>query len=170
MDEKTIKDLIEQINQSSIREFDLTVDGVRLYLSKNKNNRESSTSKTADKPASSAQFPLDSNNSDSNDEVSEADKGKAKAKAKQQEDENTSTINSPLVGVAYLQANPDAEPYVKVGDQVKAGDVVCVIEAMKMMTEIKSSVNGTVAEILIDNESMVDYDQPLIKVHTEAKK
>ncbi|OIL80264.1 acetyl-CoA carboxylase, biotin carboxyl carrier protein, partial [Oenococcus oeni] len=118
MDEKTIKDLIEQINQSSIREFDLTVDGVRLYLSKNKNNRESSTSKTADKPASSAQVPLDSNNSDSNDEVSEADKGKAKAK--QQEDENTSTINSPLVGVAYLQANPDAESYVKVGDQVKA--------------------------------------------------
>ncbi|MFT8702429.1 Acetyl-CoA carboxylase, biotin carboxyl carrier protein [Oenococcus oeni] len=170
MDEKTIKDLIEQINQSSIREFDLTVDGVRLYLSKNKNNRESSTSKTADKPASSAQVPLDSNNSDSNDEVSEADKGKAKAKAKQQEDKNTSTINSPLVGVAYLQANPDAEPYVKVGDQVKAGDVVCVIEAMKMMTEIKSSVSGTVAEILIDNESMVDYDQPLIKVHTEAKK
>ncbi|OIL91568.1 acetyl-CoA carboxylase, biotin carboxyl carrier protein, partial [Oenococcus oeni] len=112
--------------------------------------------------------PLDSNNSDSNDEVSEADKGKAKAK--QQEDENTSTINSPLVGVAYLQANPDAESYVKVGDQVKAGDVVCVIEAMKMMTEIKSSVSGTVAEILIDNESMVDYDQPLIKVHTEAKK
>ncbi|EFD87791.1 acetyl-CoA carboxylase biotin carboxyl carrier protein [Oenococcus oeni] len=168
MDEKTIKDLIEQINQSSIREFDLTVDGVRLYLSKNKNNRESSTSKTADKPASSAQVPLDSNNSDSNDEVSEADKGKAKAK--QQDDENTSTINSPLVGVAYLQANPDAESYVKVGDQVKAGDVVCVIEAMKMMTEIKSSVSGTVAEILIDNESMVDYDQPLIKVHTEAKK
>ncbi|EJO00368.1 acetyl-CoA carboxylase biotin carboxyl carrier protein [Oenococcus oeni] len=168
MDEKTIKDLIEQINQSSIREFDLTVDGVRLYLSKNKNNRESSTSKTADKPASSAQVPLDSNNSDSNDEVSEADKGKAKAK--QQEDENTSTINSPLVGVAYLQANPDAESYVKVGDQVKVGDVVCVIEAMKMMTEIKSSVSGTVDEILIDNESMVDYDQPLIKVHTEAKK
>lgn len=168
MDEKTIKDLIEQINQSSIREFNLTVDGVRLYLSKNKNNRESSTSKTADKPASSAQVPLDSNNSDSNDEVSEADKGKAKAK--QQDDENTSTINSPLVGVAYLQANPDAESYVKVGDQVKAGDVVCVIEAMKMMTEIKSSVSGTVAEILIDNESMVDYDQPLIKVHTEAKK
>ncbi|EJO00881.1 acetyl-CoA carboxylase, biotin carboxyl carrier protein [Oenococcus oeni] len=168
MDEKTIKDLIEQINQSSIREFDLTVDGVRLYLSKNKNNRESSTSKTADKPASSAQVPLDSNNSDSNDEVSEADKGKAKAK--QQDDENTSTINSPLVGVAYLQANPDAESYVKVGDEVKAGDVVCVIEAMKMMTEIKSSVSGTVAEILIDNESMVDYDQPLIKVHTEAKK
>lgn len=168
MDEKTIKDLIGQINQSSIREFDLTVDGVRLYLSKNKNNRESSTSKTADKPASSAQVPLDSNNSDSNDEVSEADKGKAKAK--QQEDENTSTINSPLVGVAYLQANPDAGSYVKVGDQVKAGDVVCVIEAMKMMTEIKSSVSGTVAEILIDNESMVDYDQPLIKVHTEAKK
>ncbi|MDN6967914.1 acetyl-CoA carboxylase biotin carboxyl carrier protein [Oenococcus sp. UCMA 17063] len=169
MDEKTIKDLIEQINQSSIREFDLTVDGVRLYLSKNKNNRETSTSKIVDKPASSTQNPSESGDSNSNVEVT--DKNQEENKAKQQkEDENTSTIDSPLVGVAYLQANPDADPYVKVGDQVKAGDVVCVIEAMKMMTEIKSSVSGTVAEILIDNESMVDYDQPLIKVHTEAKK
>ncbi|WP_338417471.1 acetyl-CoA carboxylase biotin carboxyl carrier protein, partial [Oenococcus oeni] len=68
------------------------------------------------------------------------------------------------------QANPDAEPYVKVGDRVTDGDAACGIEVMKMNTELKRSVGGTVDEILIDNESMVDYDQPLIKVHTEAKK
>ncbi|MFT8812260.1 acetyl-CoA carboxylase biotin carboxyl carrier protein [Oenococcus sp.] len=164
MDEKAIKALIEQVDQSSIREFDLTVDGVHLYLSKNKTANHSvpatvdtSQLKASDTPVSAA------------DNAAQAVEEVPTTTAAESED-NLQTIKSPLVGVAYLQPNPEAQSYVKVGDQVKVGDVVCVIEAMKMMTEIKSQVAGQIAEILIDNESMVDYDQPLIKVKTEVGK
>ncbi|MFT8324472.1 acetyl-CoA carboxylase biotin carboxyl carrier protein [Oenococcus sicerae] len=162
MDEKTIKDLIEQINQSSIREFSLSVNGVDLYLSKNTENH--AKNETAKDPVLKTKPASDEPSDDLATTKTDTQV------AKKIDDQQTTTINSPLVGVAYLQADPKADPYVKVGDQVQAGDVVCLIEAMKMMTEIKSSVSGKVCEILIDNESMVDYDQPLIKLQKEESK
>lgn len=73
-------------------------------------------------------------------------------------------ILSPMVGVAYLQAGPDVEPYVQVGDTVKQGDVVVIIEAMKLMNEIQAPKSGVVTEILIENESVVEFNQPLIRI------
>lgn len=73
-------------------------------------------------------------------------------------------VKSPLVGVVYLQAAPDKPVYHQVGDQVKAGDVLGLIEAMKMMTEIKAPVAGTLTAIQVDNESVVEYDQPLFTI------
>ncbi len=74
------------------------------------------------------------------------------------------TIQAPLVGVVYLAAAPDQPVYKKVGDHVAVGEVVCVIEAMKMMNEVKSELSGTVAAILVDNEAMVDYHQALFEI------
>lgn len=73
-------------------------------------------------------------------------------------------VLSPMVGVAYLQPAPDKDPYVQVGDRVEAGDVVVIIEAMKIMTEIKAECSGIVVDILVANEELVEYDQPLIRI------
>lgn len=74
------------------------------------------------------------------------------------------TVNAPLIGVAYAASSPDAAPFVKVGDKVKKGDIICIIEAMKVMNEIESDRDGEVAEILFENGKMVEYGQPLISV------
>ncbi|MDY3918525.1 MAG: acetyl-CoA carboxylase biotin carboxyl carrier protein [Candidatus Limivivens sp.] len=74
------------------------------------------------------------------------------------------TIESPLVGTFYSSPSPDAEPFVKVGDQVKKGQVLGIIEAMKLMNEVESDYEGTVEAILVENEQMVEYGQPLFVI------
>lgn len=73
-------------------------------------------------------------------------------------------VESPMVGVVYLQATPDADPYVKVGDRVEQGDVICIVEAMKLMNEIQAPYSGIVSEILVQNEEVVEYGQPLLRI------
>lgn len=76
-------------------------------------------------------------------------------------------VLSPLVGVAYLQPKPDADPFVKVGDTVQKGQVLCIVEAMKLMNDIVSPFDGVVTEVLIDNETVVEFNQPLFKINTK---
>lgn len=77
---------------------------------------------------------------------------------------NGSTINSPLVGVFYSAASPDDDAFVSVGDTVKKGQVVGIVEAMKLMNEIESDYDGVVTDILVDNEQMVEYGQPMFVI------
>jgi acetyl-CoA carboxylase biotin carboxyl carrier protein len=79
-------------------------------------------------------------------------------------DENYHTIQTPLVGTFYRSSSPDAEPFVEVGDQIKRGDVLCIVEAMKSMNEIQADVNGVVKEICVNNAELVEYEQPLFKI------
>lgn len=74
------------------------------------------------------------------------------------------TVLSPMVGVAYLQANPEANPFVKVGDTVEKGDVIVLIEAMKLMNEIQAPKSGVITEILVENEAVVEFNQPLVRI------
>ena len=73
-------------------------------------------------------------------------------------------VKAPLVGVFYAAPSPEEDAYVKVGDRVNKGDVLCVIEAMKMFNEIKAETSGTVAEICVDNGNVVEYGQTLFKI------
>lgn len=77
---------------------------------------------------------------------------------------NFKTIDSPIVGTFYNAPSPDADNFVKVGDQVKKGDVVCIIEAMKLMNEIEAECEGEIVEILVANEGPVEYGQALFKL------
>ena len=83
--------------------------------------------------------------------------------ASQTQQEGTLVL-SPTVGVFYASPSPDARPFVEVGDQVKKGDTLCIIEAMKLMNEIPSEVDGTVAEICVGNGQVVEYNQPLFRI------
>ena len=76
-------------------------------------------------------------------------------------------IKSPLVGTFYATPSPDSEPFVEVGSKVEPQTVVCIVEAMKVMNEIKAEISGTIAQILVKNGQAVEYGQPLFKVRPE---
>ncbi len=77
---------------------------------------------------------------------------------------SANAMKSPMVGTAYLAPEPDAPPFVSVGQQVKAGDTVLIIEAMKVMNPIVAAISGTVTEILVDSGQPVEFDQPLLVI------
>ena len=77
---------------------------------------------------------------------------------------NLKEIKSPMVGMFYSAPSPDADPFVKVGSKVKKGDVLCIIEAMKLLNEITSDVDGEIVDICVNNGEVVEYGQPLFKI------
>lgn len=81
-----------------------------------------------------------------------------------EEDDGSAEIKSPIVGTFYRSSSPDSDPFVKVGDTVDKDSVVCIVEAMKVMNEIKAEVKGKITKILVENASPVVYGQPLFKI------
>ena len=98
----------------------------------------------------------------------QAQAGPAQTEVTFQEAEETilsgNVVKSPLVGTFYNASSPDAEAFVKVGDTVKKGQVLGIVEAMKLMNEIESEFDGTVEQILVENEEVVEYGQPLFVI------
>ncbi len=88
----------------------------------------------------------------------------ADTSAKKEEAPVGNIVKAPLVGTFYSSASPDDEPYVKVGDTVKKGDVLMIIESMKLMNEVTSDFDGVVDEILVSNGEAVEYDQPIMRI------
>ena len=88
----------------------------------------------------------------------------APAAALEASEEGGKVITSPLVGTFYSASSPDAEPFVKEGDTVKKGQVLGIIEAMKLMNEIESEFDGVVEAVLVSNEEVVEYGQPLFRI------
>ena len=78
--------------------------------------------------------------------------------------DNQIIIKSPIIGTFYRRPSPDKEPFINVGDSINAGDVVGIVEAMKLFNEIESEVSGTIVKVLVDDMSPVEYDQPLFLV------
>lgn len=85
-------------------------------------------------------------------------------KAESYEDSKYITVKSPIIGTFYRKPSPDKDPFVEVGDSIKTGDVLCVIEAMKLFNEIESEVSGKIVKVLVDDASPVEFDQPLFLV------
>ncbi|MEM6963625.1 MAG: acetyl-CoA carboxylase biotin carboxyl carrier protein [Bacteroidota bacterium] len=88
----------------------------------------------------------------------------AAEEAPKSESKNTVFVNSPIVGTFYRSSGPDKDAFVTIGDVIQVGDVVCIVEAMKLFNEIESEVSGKIVNILVENESPVQYDQPLFEV------
>ena len=80
------------------------------------------------------------------------------------ESDNYMTIKSPMIGTFYRSASPDKPSFVNVGDEIKAGQVLCVVEAMKLFNEIEAEISGRIVKVLVDNASPIEYDQPLFLV------
>jgi len=82
-------------------------------------------------------------------------------------DENVVEICAPMVGTFYRSPSPDADPYVKTGDRIKSGTVLCIIEAMKLMNELEAEISGEIKEILVEDGQPVEYNQPLFLIKKE---
>ena len=145
--EKMIE-LIKTVSDSNLTQFQIEEDGFKLSMKTDKQ------SKVVVQKQESVPKEIQS--------VAIADA--EPAEQKEIKKANGNVVKSPLVGTFYSASSPDSAPFVKVGDTVKKGQVLGIVEAMKLMNEIESEFDGVVKEIQIENEQVVEYGQPLFKV------
>jgi len=154
MNVEEIKELMTLFNDSNMTEFHLSNEEFEVQFSKREEYPQVVSNAVA--PVANVASPV------------EAAPVNAAPSAEAQEDPQVAAdakyITSPIVGVVYLQSSPDADPFVQVGKQITSNDTVCIIEAMKIMNEIKSDFNGEVVEVLVENGQMVDFGQKLFAI------
>ena len=145
MEYEKIKQLIEEMGNSKLTAIDIEFpDGTKISMKKDK-MQEKIIQNT----------PIVEKNTIEN-QIKE-DKNEKKG----------NIIKSPMVGTFYLKPSPTAEPYIEIGKEVKKGDVLCIIEAMKLMNEIESEYTGKVTEILVKDGEAVEYGTPLLRIEGE---
>ena len=156
-----IKDLMAQFDQSSLREFSYKNGTDELQFSKNEARMASEApAQVAPVPAAVAASPVVSAPSTPVESAVEEAPSPAETTVAPEGD----VVESPLVGVAYLAAGPDKPAFVTVGDSVKKGQTLVIIEAMKVMNEIPAPKDGVVTEILVSNEEMVEFGKGLVRI------
>ena len=165
MNFKEVKELIELINSSQLAYFEIETDDGHIKMDKslNRGGSENTVSTANDKIITEQVVEKPIANS-ANNEIKKLIKEEVKEEVKEEEDSNLSIITSPMVGTFYSAASPDTPAFVKVGDIISKGKVICIIEAMKLMNEIESEYNGEIVECLIKDGDMVEYGQPLFKI------
>ncbi len=152
---KEIRELVKIVEESNINEIEIRRWwGQKIRISKTSSLPVQEVVQKAE-PASSPVVPLTSQTMPSEPEAAEAG---------EEADVNLIEIKAPMVGTFYRAPAPDAQPYVKEGDMITPGKVLCIIEAMKLMNEIESEVTGRIKKILVENAQPVEFNQPLFLV------
>ncbi|WP_413527089.1 acetyl-CoA carboxylase biotin carboxyl carrier protein [Marinilactibacillus psychrotolerans] len=154
-----IKELIEKIDASSLKIFELDNDLVSIKMSKNDSTTISAQTETPERISNSTQAG-NFVSSERNAVDSEVDEQVQVAETL----ENIHEIGAPIVGTSYLASSPEKPPFVKAGDRVEKGQPLVIIEAMKVMNEIKSDVSGTVHKVLVEDGQPIEFGQPLIQI------
>lgn len=158
-----IKDLMAQFDQSSLREFSYKNGTDELQFSKNEARMASEApAQVVPAPAAVAASPAVS--APSTPVESPVAEAEAPVLAETTVGPEGDVVESPLVGVAYLAAGPDKPAFVTVGESVKKGQTLVIIEAMKVMNEIPAPKDGVVTEILVSNEEMVEFGKGLVRI------
>ena len=141
--------LISSLENSSLEILEFKMENFSLMLKKSKSlEKELITKREVTREGDKA-----------SEKVSDLDK-----KEEVEANKNIKTLRTPILGVFYSSKSPDSEAFVKVGDQVKKGDTLCIIEAMKMMNELKAPYDCKVIACLVNNEDFVEYDQEIFKL------
>lgn len=156
MDFKQIQELIKIINKSNIGELSIEEKDFKITIKQKEENIQTIVASPSGPvyAAAPAQAPA---------AVPAAAAAPSPATPAVKED-NLVAIRSPMIGTFYRKASPEKPPFVEIGDDVSAGKVVCIIEAMKLFNEIESEVSGKIVKILVEDASPVEYDQPLFLV------
>ena len=156
MNIKEIKEMIELMNDNGLSELELQKNGLTIRLRKGAGGYVEQVAA----PVAVSAYPAKASASSAVPAASP----EASAAAGGKHDE----IKSPMVGTFYKAASPDSPSYVKPGDEIEEGQVVCIIEAMKLMNEIKSEVKGRLISVLVENTDPVEFGQPLFLIEPHA--
>jgi len=159
---KEIQQLIDLLTEREVAEFEMEKDGMRIRILRQA-------------PAGTAHHPVSPANSSGNSARQPGDPAAAPAPVAAQEpsapepqpepsSENVHVLKSPIVGTFFEAPSPDADPFVNVGDRVRVGQVLCIVEAMKLMNEIESEFAGEIVRIHVENGQPVEYGQPLFTI------
>ena len=156
MNIEEVKELIALINDSDIKNFELTLDNATVRISKTDGDMPSAPVQAAPTSAPAAAQTASAPAAPVQTETP-APAPKAEAKG-------GNIVKAPIVGTFYESAGPGKPVFAPVGSKVKKGDVLCIIEAMKIMNEVVSEFDGEVAEVMVENEQLVEFGQPLFRI------
>jgi len=148
MDLKDIRNIVELMKEHELTKFELEEEGFRIALARGALEEPRFMASMPNAPVPAAPVPV---------------AGEAAAVAAPVDD-GLIEIKSPIVGTFYRSGSPEADPFVQVGSDVSLDTVVCIVEAMKVMNEIKADVKGTIVKVLVENATPVQFGQPLFKV------
>lgn len=157
MDLKYLQKIIKMLDTSNLAEIEIEEEGTKIRLSKPRPKMFAGTVPMLPQQGGGFMHTPAADTETTHE---------AKSETKKEEilGTNVYEVRSPMVGTFYASPSPDAEPYVKIGDSIKTGSVICIIEAMKLMNEIESEVSGKLVKILVENGTAVEYDQPLMLI------
>jgi len=168
MNFKEIQDLIKLINKTNLSEFKLKDGEFEMTIRTDEYHKMKATPATQQvisvptmPPAYAPPAPVAEAVSTPAPAAAPVETPAAPAK---EEATNYLEVKSPIVGTFYRSPSPEKPPYLKVGDTINVGDVVCIVEAMKLFNEIESEISGKVVKVLLEDSSPVEYDQPLFLV------
>jgi acetyl-CoA carboxylase biotin carboxyl carrier protein len=157
MNLREIRQLIKIVESSAIDELEIEEEGKKIRISKQ--NKQFAEMHNFQIPHQTVPFPVPTLAAPPAAEMnSELPSSPEQVKKEHQE------VRAPMVGSFYRAPSPDADPYIEVGEQVRVGQTLCIIEAMKLMNEIESEFDGTIKEILVENAQPVEYNQLLFLI------
>ena len=167
MDLKEIQNLIKFVAKSGASEVKLETGDVKITIRTGSDEKETTIVQQVPQmpdggphmPPMPAQQPAQQQAS-----AQESEAPQKESKGSAEDDSKYITVKSPIIGTFYRKPSPDKPTFCEVGDTVKEGDVLCIIEAMKLFNEIESEVSGKIVKVLVDDSSPVEFDQPLFLV------
>lgn len=148
---KEIKEMINLMNENNLSELEIEKDGMRIKLKKG-------SVSAGQEQLSPAPIFIE------REKISEAQAAKPQPPLAREAAAQGTEIKAPMVGTFYRAPSPEAPPFVQVNQEIEPGQVICIIEAMKLMNEIKSEIKGKIIEILVDNAEPVEFGQPLFLI------
>lgn len=154
MDLNLIKKLVKILETSDVTDIEIEENGTKIKVAKKVRIAQ---------PVQSF-APVQTQTPTVSIQNKEESKPAEKKPSEESSETNLHTVRSPIVGTFYRAPAPDADPYVQVGDVVSVGTVLCIVEAMKLMNEIESDINGKIVKILVENGKPVEYNQPLFLI------
>lgn len=165
MDIKEIQELIKFVAKSGATEVNLEIDNVKISIkSPAKKGAVPETTIIQQIPVAQSPAAVMPTAAPAAAPAPATPAADAPAKAEPSDDDKYITVKSPMIGTFYRKPSPDKDTFVNVGDSIKSGDVLCVIEAMKLFNEIESELSGKIVKVLVDDSTPVEYDQPLFLV------
>ncbi|TVR79560.1 MAG: acetyl-CoA carboxylase biotin carboxyl carrier protein [Chitinophagaceae bacterium] len=169
MDFKEIQELIKLFGKSEISEISIKKEDFKIRLTKPDAFQNNQTVAYQPQQQIQAPAPVNKENPVSQESNENTTAAQEEKKAAEAAENNYITIKSPMIGTFYRASSPDKDPFVKVGDSISKGSVLCIIEAMKLFNEIESEFEGKIVKILIDDASPVEYEQPLFLIEPLKK-